>query len=103
MFCEFRSAVDPEVKGADAAKVCRHFYREDVETLAFIKATTAPGATTSATFGAALVGSTVGEFLASLAPASAAAALITAGISVDLQTYQQLALPVRMTSHTARP
>ncbi|OYW98385.1 MAG: hypothetical protein B7Z14_14960 [Bosea sp. 32-68-6] len=101
--CAFRAKADPAFKNRDFATICRAVFPGDGATLTFLKSASTPASTTIAGAGAELVGETVGEFLASLAPASAIAALLPAGINVDLSTWRQINLPFRSTAPTVRP
>lgn len=101
--CAFRSKADPAFKNRDFATICRTIFPGDSATLNFLKSASAPASTTSAGGGAELVGETVGQFLASLAPASAIAALLPLGINVDLSTWRQINLPYRSTAPSVLP
>jgi hypothetical protein len=84
---------DKQMPGPE--RVAETLYPHDKQALALTKAASSPATTGSSTWAGALSPSIVGDFLAGLAPESAAARLIAAGMRVDLTGVGSINVPHR--------
>lgn len=79
--------------GGKAEQIARERYGDDASTLCLIERAAVSGATTTATgWAAELAAKSVGDFALSL-PASAASQLFSAGLTVDMNGQNELAIP----------
>jgi hypothetical protein len=78
----------------DVAETARSLWPDDRETINLLtKADSMPANITTGVWGSTFAGTAVGEFISSLAPTSAAAKLIAAGLRLPLNGVQQVLLP----------
>jgi hypothetical protein len=92
-----------KIHGGGADDHCARAHPQDRVALALTKAAMSGGSTTVSGWAAEVVQTAVGQWLASLYPQSAAAALMPAGITVPIDANGRVNVPGRSAAPTAAP
>ena len=90
-------------RSADPVAVCRSLYTDAIASLLLQRAAVSSGTTSDPEWAAPLVVAATGTWLGSLAPQSAAAALIGSGIRVTFDSAGSINVPVTAAPHTVAP
>ena len=95
-FAIARNACHDEGNFPGAATIAERTWPHDRQVLGILRAASAPATTGSSSWAGNLAPTLVADFVGSLAPESAAARLIAAGMRVDLTGAMQINVPHRV-------